>query len=90
MTSILDNYLARDVKSVKEDGTRKKVQKEFILSNIREFFCSFKIEYPTVDIKFAKFSRLRPQHCFIAWSSGTHTVCICTIHQNVKLMLEGN
>ena len=36
---------------------------------------------------FSKFAELRPKHCTLAGASGTHTVCVCTIHQNVKLMI---
>ena len=32
---------------------------------------------------------LRPKHCILAGASGTHSVCVCTIHQNVKLMVLG-
>lgn len=34
-------------------------------------------------------AELRPKHCVLAGTSGTHCVCVCTIHQNVKLMLCG-
>lgn len=81
----------KDCKSVKkDDGTREMVQKRFILCNIRELYASFKKENPTIEIKFAKFASLRPQHCVMAGSSGTHTVCVCILHQNLKLMLEGD
>ena len=40
-------------------------------------------------IGFSKFAELRPQHCVLAGASGTHAVCVCTIHQNVKLMMIG-
>lgn len=80
----------RDVKSVKKsDGTRENIQKRLILSNLRELYTCFKLEHPELAIGFTKFTSLRPQHCVIAGASGTHTVCVCTIHQNVKLMLEG-
>ena len=31
---------------------------------------------------------MRPRHCVLPGSSGTHSVCVCTIHQNSKLMLD--
>lgn len=40
-------------------------------------------------IGFSKFAELRPKYCILAGASGTHSVCVCTIHQNVKLMLLG-
>ena len=36
---------------------------------------------------FSKFAELRPKHCILAGASGTHSVCVCTIHQHLKLML---
>jgi hypothetical protein len=34
------------------------------------------------------FASLRPRNCIMAGASGTYSVCVCTIHQNVKLMME--
>lgn len=80
----------RDSKSViQKDGKRQHVQKKLVLMNISELYENFKEKYPDVKIGFSKFASLRPQHCVLAGSSGTHTVCVCTIHENVKLMLEG-
>ena len=33
---------------------------------------------------------LRPKECVLAGSSGTHSVCICTTHNNVKLLMTGS
>lgn len=38
----------------------------------------------------SKFTELRPKECVLAGGAGTHTVCICTIHQNMKLMISGS
>ena len=46
----------------------------------------FKERFPDRKIGFSKFAELRPKHCVLAGASGTHSVCVCTIHQNVKLM----
>lgn len=53
-----------------------------------EAFLSFKDKNPMLKIGFSKFAELRPRNCVLAGSSGTHSVCVCTSHQNVKLMLE--
>lgn len=63
------------------------VQKRLILCNLRELFNKFKQEYPNEKIGFSIFCSLRPKYSVIAGSAGTHTVCVCTIHQNVKLLL---
>ena len=49
----------------------------------------FKDRYSNEAIGFSKFVDLRPKHCVLAGASGTHSVCVCTIHQNVKLMMLG-
>ena len=41
------------------------------------------------SVGFSKFADLCPKHCVLAGASGTHAVCVCTIHQNVKLMMVG-
>lgn len=80
----------KDVKSVKQpDGTRKLIQKKLVLMNLKELYEAFKQKYSNDVISFSKFASLRPPHCILAGSSGTHTTCVCTVHQNVKLMLDG-
>lgn len=34
------------------------------------------------------FAELRPKHYILAGAKGTHTVCVCAIHQNVRLMVQ--
>ena len=74
----------KDFISVKKEGKREHIQKRLILSDLRGVYCEFKERYPYHKIGFSKFAKLRPKHCVLA---GTHSVCVCTIHQNVKLML---
>ena len=42
-----------------------------------------------IKVGLFKFADFRPKHCVLAGASGTHSVCVCTIHQNVKLMMLG-
>ena len=79
----------KDFVSVKQEGTRVHIQKRLVLSNLREVYRAFKDAYPDKKIGFSKFAELRPQHCILAGASGTHSVCVCTIHQNIKLMFSG-
>lgn len=51
-------------------------------------YSSFKWQHPDIKIGFSKFCTLRPKWCVLAGSSGTHSVCVCTYHQNVKLLIE--
>ena len=75
----------KDFVSVKQtDGRRVHVQKRLVLSYLRELYQNFKQKHPTASIGFSKFAELRPKHCILAGASGTHSVCVCTIHQNVS------
>ena len=42
-----------------------------------------------MSIGFSKFAALRPKNVVLPGASGTHSVCVCTSHQNVKLILHG-
>ena len=44
-------------------------------------------KYPARQIGFSKFCRLCPKWCVFPGSSGTHSVCVCTHHQNMELIL---
>ena len=79
----------KDFVSVTADGEKSHVQKRLILCNLKEAFVAFKEEHPDKNIHFSKFAELRPKECVLAGASGTHSVCVCTIHQNTKLMISG-
>ncbi|KAJ8678524.1 hypothetical protein QAD02_014311 [Eretmocerus hayati] len=72
-----------------KNGEKIYTQKRLVLSTLRELYISFKDLHPEIKIGFSKFAQFRPKHCVLPESSGTHTVCVCIYHQNVKLMLEG-
>ena len=80
----------KDFISVKEDGRKVHKQKRLLLCNLNEAYTLFKEHYPNVKIGISKFCELRPKHIVTVSSSGTHTVCVCSICQNVKLMLIGS
>lgn len=79
----------KDYVSVNVDGQRQKIQKRLVLCNLKEAFEQFKETFPEHKIGFSKFAELRPKECVLAGASGTHAVCVCTIHQNIKLMFQG-
>ena len=79
----------KDFVSGRKDGKRVHIQKRLVLSNLKEVFRAFKDINPDLKIGFSKFAELRPPQCVLAGASGTHSVCVCTIHQNVKLMFSG-
>ena len=64
------------------------VQKRLLLCNLRELYFSFKQEFPEEKVKFSMFCFLRPKWCVLAGSLGTHSICVCKIHQNTILLLH--
>ena len=76
-----------DCVSVRKDGAKVKVQKRLLLCNLKEAYVVFKSEYPSMKVGFSKFAELRPKNVVLPGSAGTHAVCVCTYHQNVKLMI---
>ena len=78
----------KDFISIIVNGKREKVQKRSMLMNLNELYASFKKINPKITISFSAFAKLRPKNCILAGASGTHSVCVCIIHQNVKLMLD--
>ena len=79
----------KDFVSVKQGEQHTHIQKRLVLSNLRELYQLFKNKFPNEKVGFSKFAALRPKQCVLAGASGTHSVCVCTIHQNVKLMMLG-
>lgn len=79
---------SKDFKSVKEGDTRIHKQKRLLLMNLNEAYELFKQRYPGHEVGLSKFCELRPKECVTVGARGTHSVCVCTIHQNVKLMLS--
>lgn len=73
----------------KENGIKVQKQKRLVLCNLNELYLEFKNKYPDMKIGRSKFCELRPKWCVIAGGSGTHSVCVCLYHQNVKLMIQG-
>ena len=69
------------------DKTKMKKQKQHLSSNISEIYVQFKKENPDRKIGFSLFALLHPKWCIPVVAAGTHNICVCTYHQNVKLML---
>lgn len=70
------------------DGNKTKISKRLILCNLKEAYKHFKDNFSNIKLGFSKFAELRPKQCILAGQSGTHSVCVCTSHQNIKLMIE--
>ena len=78
----------KDVVSAKVDGKRVLIQKRLLLNDLKSLYALFKEKNPSLEVGFSTFAKLRPINCIYAGASGTHNVCVCTIHENCKLMLD--
>lgn len=79
----------KDCVSVRTVQGKEQKQKMLLLCNLKELYSIFKTKYPDLKVGFSSFASLRPKWCVLAGSAGTHTVCVCTYHENVKLKLTG-
>ncbi|EFX71980.1 hypothetical protein DAPPUDRAFT_111192 [Daphnia pulex] len=81
----------KNVKSVKQaDGKRLNVQKRLLMVNIDELHRDYKKKLTSDRLRafgLSVFESLRPPNVITVGSSGTHSVCVCVYHQNVKLRL---
>lgn len=78
----------KDYVSIRTTNGRIHEQKRLLLNNLKELHAFFKEQNSSVKVSFSKFATLRPKNCVLAGASGTHSVCVCQLHQNPKLMLE--
>ena len=63
-------------------------QKCLVLCNLRDMHVAFKEKYPNVKLRFSRFCTFRPKWCVLARFSGTHSVYVCSIHQNAVLLVD--
>ncbi|CAF3951677.1 unnamed protein product [Adineta steineri] len=77
----------RDYVTVRENGTRVKYQKRFLLFNIREVHQLFIQDNPGLSIGPSSFAKLRPKFV-LSKNCLAHRVCVCITHENVSLLLE--
>lgn len=80
----------KDVVKIKKDDRIIHVPKRLLLFDIKILFRNFKEENKETQISFTKFAELRPKWCVVAGARGTHSVCVCTIHQNFKAMFDAS
>lgn len=64
-------------------------QKRLLLYDLRDLYKNWVKDFDSDRIpSFSFFASLRPKECVLAGTPGTHTVCVCSQHQNVKLKLN--
>lgn len=89
-----DDANSRIMPSTKDTVTMKteegpiKMQKRLLLLPLKELHVLYKEKYKEDAVGFSTFAKLRPKYCILPLQSGTHSVCVCTIHQNMKLMVD--
>jgi len=69
-------------------GYKLHEQKRLILCNLVELYAAFMEKYPQIKIGFSSFASLRPKQYVTVGASGTHSVCVRTIHQNSQLLVN--
>ena len=79
----------KDYKSIVKNGKRTQGQKRLLLFNLNDLHKHFREKFPEIPISLLKFRQIRPRKCILAGKIGTHNVCVCNIHQNMKLKLHG-
>ena len=80
----------KDTVSVKNCiGTKDLLQKRLLMGNLNELHAQFQSENPDFPLGLSTFASLRPKQCVLAGSSGTHCVCVCPTHENMRLMILG-
>ncbi len=77
----------RDSVPVKIDGVKVRKTKRLLLANLKELHANYKALNPEYPVGLSKFCDLRPKWCVTADARGIHNVCVCEIHQNLKLMV---
>lgn len=69
-------------------GKKQKVQKRMILSTLIQTYREFENRHESVKVSLSYFIKCRPKNCIFLGSSGTHFICVCTIHRNIKQMIH--
>ena len=85
MMNIYDSFLVKKTVTIRKNVH---VSKRLILCNLKKLYTAFKDKHPDLKISFSKSASLRPKWCITVGPKGKHSVCVCTAHQNMKLLLS--
>ena len=58
------------------------------LCNLQKLYTAFKKKHLKTNLGFSKFCALAPKGCVLASSKMTHSICVCSAHQNVVLLVD--
>ena len=64
------------------------MSKHLLLCNLKELYSAYISHYPQNKTGFSKFASFCSKWYILAGPKGTHSVCVCTVHQDLKLMLS--
>lgn len=79
----------KDVVSVKIDGELIEELKQLLLMDLNDSYASFPESYRNEIVSFSVSANLRTTNCILlAGARETRTVCVCTIHENCKLIQD--
>ncbi|XP_044597961.1 uncharacterized protein LOC123274419 [Cotesia glomerata] len=64
--------------------------KKMLLYTLRDLYSNFIEDHSEYDSlpKFSFFASLKPEECVFAGDPGTHEICVCSEHENVKLKIS--
>lgn len=79
---------AKQTVSIRTDEGKQLKPKHLMLVALKEAYQMFRNALPHLKIGLSSFASLRPKWCVLPGASGSHNVCICTYHQNTKLMID--
>lgn len=78
------------ISTVDEDGNKVHKQKLLLSYTVNELYNNFLADFKDkLEIlpKFSYFASLKPKECIVAGDPGSHSICICDEHENVRLRL---
>ena len=78
----------KDYVSVSKGVHNLKISNLQKLCNLQELYTAFKEKHPNVNIGLSKFCVLMPKWYVLAGSKMTHSVCVCSAHQNAVLLVD--
>lgn len=59
------------------------------MGDLGSLHANFLQKYPNLKISLSSFVALRPQQCIPVGAKGTHNVCVCKTHENIRLKMKG-
>ena len=84
----LDDEFSREMPGAKKymsNDYKQHKQKRLLLCNLTELYATFWEKFYNSKVGFSKFRALCPKWYKTIGSSGSHSVCVCAIHQNTIL-----